>query len=190
MPRLITPNEQELTRLRKRAQAHQDPATVLELSEKIFRLRPSLQGYRELHQFAQKEGRWPALRPRLLDFLKQPHFAYLLIQVYLHEGDIDAALEAVRKERGCGAGLKLTVAAAAEPTRPHEALAIYRRQAEDEIEQRGRDHYRTACRYLTKVRALYRQAGGGAGWDAYVAGLRQRHRTLRAFQDELGRAHL
>jgi uncharacterized Zn finger protein len=162
----------------------------LELSEKLFRLQPSIQGYRELHRLAQKDGRWPALRARLLDFLKQPHFAYLLIQAYLHEGDIDAALEAVRKECGFGSGLKLTVAVAAERTRPHEALAIYRRQAEEEIGQRGRNHYRTACRSLTKVRDLYRQVGEGAGWDAYVAGLRQRHRTLRAFQEELDRAHL
>jgi uncharacterized Zn finger protein len=82
------------------------------------------------------------------------------------------------------------VARAAEETRPREALELYRRHAERLIESRGRGNYQEACRDLKKVRQLYERLGEREEWDRYVDRLRQTHRALRAFQEELQAAKL
>jgi uncharacterized Zn finger protein len=182
--------------LKKRAIEHKDPAAALELAEQVFRARPSLEGYKEIRKLAKKEGRWDALRPRLLEFLKQKGHEYVLIPVYLHEGEIDRALEAVKPGRpsaygyGYGYGMALDVAKAAEKTRPEAALEIYRRQAEGLIHQRGRGAYQEACKFLKKVRDLYHRLDKDEDWTRYVGRLREHHRSLRALQEELTKARL
>jgi uncharacterized Zn finger protein len=181
--------------LKKRAVGHKDAAAALDLAEQVFRVQPSLEGYKEIRKLARKVGRWDTLRPRLLEFLKGQRYAYVLVPVYLDEGEIDRALEAVKSERpylhGYGYGNRaLDVARAAEKTRPEAAREIYRRQAESLIDQRGRGAYREACTFLKKVRDLYRRLGEEAAWTAYVGRLRERHRSLRALQEELTKARL
>jgi uncharacterized Zn finger protein len=180
--------------LKKRALDHKDPAAALELAERVFRVRPSLEDYKEIRKLAKKVGRWDDLRPRLLEFLQGQRFTYVLIPVYLDEGEIDRALEAVKSERsavyGYGFGMALEVAKAAEKARPEAALEIYRRKAEGLINQRGRGAYQEACRFLKKVRDLYQRLGKGAAWTKYVGQLREQHRSLRALQEEMTRAKL
>jgi hypothetical protein len=182
--------------LKKRAIEHKDPAAALQLAEKVFRAQPSLEGYKEIRKLARKVRRWDDLRPQLLEFLQDERRAYVLIPVYLDEGEIDRALEAVKHERpsaygyGYGYGMALQVAKAAEKTRPQAALEIYRRQAEGLIDQRGRGAYQEACKFLKKVRDLYQRLDEGAAWTRYVARLREQHRSLRALQEELTKARL
>jgi uncharacterized Zn finger protein len=182
--------------LKKRALDHKDPAAALELAEKVFHVRPSLADYKEIRKLAKKVGRWDVLRPRLLKFLQDKQHAYVLIPVYLDEGEIDRALEAVKPERpsaygyGYGYGMALDVAKAAEKTRPEAAREIYRRQAEGLINQRGRGAYQEACKFLKKVRDLDQRLGEGAAWARYIGQVRERHRSLRALQEELTKARL
>lgn len=179
--------------LKKRAARRGDTATALELSEKLFRQQPSLQGYQEVRTLAKKQRRWQELQPELLAFLrKTPHHQYVLVQVYLNEGDIDRALEAVKGERNYsfGYGMKLEVAKAAEKTRPRAALEIYRKEAESLIAQRNRGSYESACKYLKKVRTLYERVNEREAWDAYVTRLRTQHQALRALLDEMRKAKL
>ncbi len=179
--------------LKKRAAGRQDTEAVLELSEKLFCLHPSLSGYQELRKLAKKLRRWETLRPKLHAFLKkESHTSYVLIQIYLDEGDLDQALKAVKTERGYGYGssMKLEVAKAAEKTRPREALEIYRKQAESHIAERHRGGYQQACPYLKKVQALYKQLGESEAWRRYVGRLREQHGSLRALQEELTKARL
>jgi uncharacterized Zn finger protein len=191
-----SPDTRLLEWLKKRAIEHKDPAAALELAEKIFRAQPSLERYKEIRKLAKKGGRWDELRPRLLGFLKEKGHAYVLIPVYLEEGEIDRALEAVKPGRpaaygyGYGYGMALDVAKAAEKTRPEAALEIYRRQAEGLINQRGRGAYQQACTFLKKVRALYRRLDKDEDWTRYVGRLREQHRSLRALQEELTKAKL
>jgi uncharacterized Zn finger protein len=178
--------------LKKRAAARGDTAAVLKLAEQLFRAQPGLEGYKEVRGLAQERGTWEALRPKLLALLKKSPHAYTLIQVYLDEGAIDEALKEVKSERGHGFGhdLALEVAEAAEATRPKAARDIYRRRAEALINQRNRGSYQEACRFLQKVRDLHNQIGDADAWTTYIAGLRERHRTLRALQEEMTRAGL
>jgi hypothetical protein len=43
---------------------------------------------------------------------------------------------------------------------------------------------------LTKVRSLYQRLGDDAAWAAYILTLRDQHRSLRAFREELDRKKL
>jgi uncharacterized Zn finger protein len=182
--------------LKKRAIEHKDSAAALGLADTVFRAQPSLERYKEIRKLARKVGRWDALRPRLLEFLQDERHAYVLIPVYLDEGEIGRALEAVKPERpsaygyGYGYGMALEVAKAAEKARPQAALEIYRRQAEGLIDQRGRGAYQEACKFLKKVRDLYQRLDEGAAWTRYVGRLREQHRSLRALQEELTKARL
>lgn len=181
--------------LKKRAAARRDTGTVLELTEKLFEVHTSLGGYQELRKLAEKLQRWDALRPKLHAFLKQaPHTSYVLIQIYLDEGDIDQALEAVRPKKGLAYspayGMALEVAKAAAKTRPQAALDIYRKHAESLIAQRHRGGYQEACTFLKKVQALYKQLGESKAWTTYVSQLREQYQSLRALQEELTKAKL
>ena len=79
----------------------------------------------------------------------------------------------------------LRVAQAAAETHPQASIDIYRDQAERLVEARGRDNYRQACTYLTKIRDLYHQMSQQPAWIDFMAGFRKRHRGLPALQSEL-----
>jgi tetratricopeptide (TPR) repeat protein len=182
--------------LKARHAARRDTASVLESAESIFRLRPSLSAYQEVRTLAQTLDRWDALRPELLAVLeKSPYSRSTLIQVYLDEGRIDQAVEAVKSESVTRhphyeSGMSIPVARAAEATRPKAALEIYRKQAEGLIQRQGRQNYREACQLLKKVRELHKELGEDAAWTSYLATVREQNRRLRAFQEELSAANL
>ena len=182
--------------LKDRYKARGNTAAALDLARKIFRMQPSLEEYREIRELAEPRGRWESLRPTLRMFLQESKRDDLLIYIYLDEGEIDHALEAVAAQPvrpyqyWYGRDLSLTVAEAAEATRPRAALELYRKHAEGLIEARGRGNYQQACALLAKVRALYQGLGEDNAWAEYVADLRERNRTLRALREELDAAKL
>ncbi|HUX88427.1 MAG TPA: SWIM zinc finger family protein [Chloroflexota bacterium] len=187
-----TNNPSVLEWLQKSAEERADLTNAYWHGLRLFELRGNFDDYRELRRLAQETGRWHSLRNLILAKLRGRHAFLTLVQVFLDEGETDRALELV----GCqkmipqGAndsdfGLALEVARAAEVTRPRQASEIYQRYAEHLIAQRGRNNYVTACDVLRRTRQLLTNSGDAATWDEYLATLRQRHRALRAFQDEL-----
>jgi uncharacterized Zn finger protein len=175
--------------LKRRHASRRDKAGVRALAETVYRLNPTFEGYKELRTLTPKKE-WETVRTGLRERLAKSGYGHDLIRAYLDEGDIDLAIAAVKAERGYGSGMALEVAKAAEKSRTPEAIAIYRKQAESEIDARSRDHYREACQFLRKVRDLYKQLGEPDEWAYYVGVLRERHRSLPAFQDELTKAKL
>lgn len=179
--------------LKARHAARGDIPAALELAEQVFRSQPHLGGYREVRHLAQQAGRWETVRPPLMSFVEAQH-SYLLIPIFLDEGEIENALQALRTGRGAaswyGGDLRVTVAAAAEATHPKEAIALYREVAESLIERRGRNNYAVASEYLRKAQDLHVQLGDEPGWQRYFAALRERYQGLPALRDELGRAGL
>ena len=177
----------------------------LEVTETLFHTQPFLKHYQELRDLARQLGRWETLRPEVLAFLEQAQDTPLLIQIALDEGDIDRALELLRKTAkkdsygysynygysyyGYG-NIALEVARAAEETRPREAIELYRQHAERLIAQRGRQNYQEACKYLAKMRVLYEKLGEGEAWTSYIMALREQNRNLRALKEELAAAVL
>jgi hypothetical protein len=182
--------------LKKRAAGRKDHAATLELAQKIFADRPDLTGFKDIRTLARKLHCWDELRPKLLAPLRSPRFSYALVPILLEEGEIDAALEAVKNEPfpsfgfGYSYGLKMDVAAAAEKTRPRAALEIYRQYAERLINQRGRDSYAAASTLLKKVRGLHGRLDENAQWSKYIAALKEKHRGLPALREEMAKAKL
>ncbi len=182
-----------------------DHVAELEIAQTLFRIQPYLRRYQELRDLARQLGRWEMVRPELLAFLEQDKNTTLLIQIALDEGDIDNALQLLKgiaKKDIHGytynasygyygySNIALEVAKAAEETRPHEAIELYRQYAERFIAMRDRKNYRTACTYLVKVRALYEKLGEGETWTSYITVLREQNRNLRALKEELAAAGL
>jgi uncharacterized Zn finger protein len=73
---------------------------------------------------------------------------------------------------------------------PLDRLRRCREAAETEICQRTRDAYRTACNHLKEARDLSSRLDENGTWTDYVAALRTRHRSLRAFIEEMDLAGL
>ena len=80
---------------------------------------------------------------------------------------------------------RLRVARAAEQDYPERAIGLYQQIAQYHIDQRNRSNYQQAAEYLDRARGLYDHLGRYEEWRAFIADLRERHRTLRALRDEL-----
>src|SRR3989440_792783 len=181
-------------------------AAELEMTETLFRTEPSLRRYQELRGLATRLSRWETLRPEMIAYLEQGGNNRLLIQIALDEGEIDKALQLLKgmakKDSygytydggygyyGYSSNIALDVAAAAEETRPREAIELYRQYAERLIAMRDRKNYQAACTYLLKMRALYEKLGENEAWTGYITALREQNRNLRALKEELARARL
>jgi hypothetical protein len=175
--------------LKRRAVERNDKAGALNLSEQMYKHEPSLAEYDELRRLAGKAS-WPELRRRLLADLEKQRNAWLLIDIYLRENEVQKALAVMNTDWGRHSGRALEVAKAAEKDHPAEAKELYRRAAEASIEHRNRDGYQSACSHLRKVRDLSKRLRENGTWDEYVAGLRERYRPLRALREEMDKAGL
>ena len=173
--------------LERHSQQQLQQRSMLELTEKIFRLRPSFAVYKRLRKLARQIGVWDALRADLLDVLPQQGRLPLLVRIHLDENNLDRALDAVAADGVPVAEVRLAarVARAAEASRPLESLRVYRAVAEHLIQRRGRANYAEACRYLRKARVLAERAGELSPWNAYLDQLQQQHRPLQRLCKEL-----
>jgi uncharacterized Zn finger protein len=117
-----------------------------------------------------------------------------LTRIHLDEKNVGAALETVARTRTDSLNLStdvhLRVARAAETTHPREALAIYLRATEHIVKERERWMYGDACKYLLRVRDPYRKLGEEDACERYLRKLKAETKTLRAFNQEMGKARL
>ncbi len=180
--------------LTKQQKARGDPATALVWARRVFDVRPSPEQYREIQSLAQRTHTWESVRAELLaDLNKKKHFD-LLIEIFLLEKDIDAALATLEQTPSDSpfgyADLALPVAKAAEASRPRDALRIYQQAAEQIIAARARGAYAEACEHLARVRQLYRKLDEGHAWEEYRQKIDAETKSLRAFKEEMARAKL
>ncbi len=174
-----------------------DVGATLQFAEEMFWAMPSLPGYQEVKNLAQQTKQWATLQPPLMEKIAtEPRYQNLLISIYLEEGEIDQALKCLQTPSkppiyGYFAPMiHLTVAKAAEATRPRAALEIYLKEIKRLIAERSRSSYSSAAGYLSQVRALYQRLGEENNWRTLITNLRQEHKSLRALQDELNKAKL
>ena len=179
--------------LKRRYIERGDFAAALPIAREEFDAHPTIERYREVRDLAQATGRWDELRPELLDWLAE-RAPELQIEIYLEEGDLDAALRGVRELdlgspfSGYRHGLRLRVAEAVEEERPEDALEIYLAIADELIEERGRENYAMAAALLARARDLFDQLDRFEDWEQHIARLRSDHRRLPALLEELDRA--
>ncbi|HZO92061.1 MAG TPA: SWIM zinc finger family protein [Chthonomonadaceae bacterium] len=173
---------------------------ALAIQLRRFQADPSPDTYQDARAAALLPGQppelWAELRPNLIATLEQKKAWSALVSIYLEEKQVRDALDALARFEmqkshdsfGLYWGvndLRLRCAQAAEKEYPDEARTIYQNMAEDLIEQRGRGNYQEAAKFLRRVRDLYQKQGRGSEWQTYIASLRERNKSLRAFKEEL-----
>jgi hypothetical protein len=199
-----TQDSRILVWLKEHHKASGDDDAALAFAERLFHMRPGFAEYTEVRALATRLHRWDTIRPALLQMLTSPQYTDLLLKIYLDEGEIDRAitlaLNTMRRAypplsngyytSGYTTPMTLHVARAVEKDRPLAAREIYQLHAERLIDQRGRENYRTACTYLGKIRDLYDGMDQYEEWIAYLSGVREKYRSLRALKEEMAAAGL
>ena len=167
---------------------------AVEMARRVFHSQPAVQNYATLKTFLADSDHWQAERGELIQWLRDKGCERTLIDVYLEDSEVRAALDTLdalqRAGKPFSTGDVLKVAAAAEEPFPDDAVRLYRDYAESLIGWKQRKHYHQACRYLTKVKALLSRLGRDAEWQQYAAQLRARYRRLPALLDEMSEASL
>ena len=166
-------------------------SAALALQLRRFESRPTLERYLKVKGLAEALGRGGEVTRRLITLLEQEEEYGVLIEIYLQEGEIDRAIEAVGRLQGYYVEpYLLRVAEAAEESRPRQAIAFYQDLANRQIAHTNRKAYRAAAGYLSRAKALYQRLGKEHQWRSYIADLRAQYPRHRALQDELNRAGL
>jgi uncharacterized Zn finger protein len=173
--------------LKARALARKDKAEALRLAEELFRVRPDHGRYDEIRKLVGKKD-WPERRSRLIAQLRKARADWLLIDIFLKEGEHEEALELVQEPTNSESVAR--VAEAVEKTHPAAAAALFARLAENQIGHRSRVNYAEACRHLKKVRDLLRRLDRADEWEAYIARVRADNPRLRALHEEMARARI
>ncbi|PLT31737.1 SWIM zinc finger family protein [Peribacillus deserti] len=73
---------------------------------------------------------------------------------------------------------------------PSLLLPLYHHAVLSNLEQKNRQAYKAAVRYLKKLKALYKKLKQENRWDEYIENLSVSTKRLRAFQEELQRGKL
>jgi hypothetical protein len=174
---------------------HNRPEEALQLAELLLWQAQSLDNYNAVIEAAEQLGQREAERSRVLGRLESAGNFPLLVEIHLMEKEIDLALAALERVNpdiwwDRLAVLRRQVAQAVEIPRPREAIRQYLLLAEELIGQRNRGTYAEAALLLQKIQKLYRGLGEDARWQQIINSLRDEHRRLPAFQEELRRANL
>lgn len=73
---------------------------------------------------------------------------------------------------------------------PKLLLPLFMSIVNDKIENKNRQSYRAAVRYLKKIRMIYKKEKNMEQWERYIDKIQNKYRRLRAFQEELKRGKL
>jgi uncharacterized Zn finger protein len=168
-----------------------------------FTDRPGLTAYERLKAHADRAAQWETWRAKALDVLRQtasprpagprrvgPDWSAgrsELVQVFLWEGDVDAAWEEA-VEGGCSVRLWMELAERREADHPEDALPIYQEHVERLIGQKNNQGYAEAVELMRKVNELMARLGRGQEFPAYVASVRAAHKPKRNLMKLLDKA--
>lgn len=170
-------------------QEHGDAKTALKFQARNFQRKPSLQNFHSLRETAQELGNWDEMRKEILSQLEKIKRTDLLIDIALEEKDVARALELLSQFSGWGIqNYQHKVAQAAEAEHPPEAIRIYQELVTSAISGRNRNTYKQAAQYMKNIRDICRSLDADEEWQAYISGLREEHKRLRALQDEMDKA--
>jgi uncharacterized Zn finger protein len=147
---------------------------ALEAATIAFRESPTLGTYQRVKDLAGES--WPEVKADLLVHLAGAGDVSNKVDIYLHEGMVHEAVQAVDASSYAGYATVERVVDAAIRSHPDWVIQQCRRQAEPIMDQGKSQHYHHAVRWVEKARAAYRAAGREAEWQAYLRDLIARHR--------------
>lgn len=74
--------------------------------------------------------------------------------------------------------------------RPSVLLSLYHSLIMEEINQKSRQHYKSAVRLMKKMKAVAKKSGKHEFWNQYVTTVRQNYKRMRALQEEIEKGNL
>ena len=148
-----------------------------------FSSMPSIELYRTLKGLAGAD--WSRLRQRMMDTLKAAAHSDVLVDVYLLEGEWDAAIRVADQAGYWAYPLIEKVADAVLTHRPDWVIQVSIKQAEGLIEKTQSKYYAAAARWLAKAKKAYIVSGRQAEWQAYLSNLKTTYARRPALQAEL-----
>jgi uncharacterized Zn finger protein len=148
-----------------------------------FREMPRFDTYQTLERHAKAAGKWPEWREQALAEIRRVTAKgnrSLLVEIFLHEGDVDAALREARAG-GCSGGLWIKLATALGNVQPEEAVAIYVQQGEIEMKATKNGRYKPAVELFVRAAAVMKRMGKSAEFATYVETLRAQNKVRSKF---------
>lgn len=171
---------------------------AMALMWKEFVESPGLDEYQQLKSHADLFGAWSEWRAKAFDHLrtvltaekptaKKRRWAWeaqadgsTIVRILLWEKDDQAAWSEAQKD-GCSEDLWLELARRREKSNPQDALPIYQRRVDPELDRKNIEAYREAVRTLQVIRRLMKSLGRESDFAAYLEEVRSAHRQKRNF---------
>jgi uncharacterized Zn finger protein len=174
--------------LRDRAASAGANDLALEAAVTAFEASPSLRAYQAVEEIAADD--WESVQPDLLEFLRtqnpRGNTAARSVEVFLHEGEYDEAIELADSTRQTSVTEPVVEAVVEE--RPQWVISTCKSQAVPIIENGQHDSYKTAVRWLRRAGQAAQAADELDDWREYVETMRDDHYSkykLRPMLDEL-----
>ena len=170
---------------------------ALDLTWIQFEEQPQLDHYKKLHAVAGLLGRWPEQRHRALvrvgEAITQaasettrwkpqasaPDYS-LRLEIALWELDLEEAW-LVAHAGVCHRSLLITLAGQLAPSRPDDAIRLYRRVVPPIVEQTNNSAYAEAAKLIAKVGGLMTAQNQSQAFADYLTALRQQFKAKRNF---------
>jgi uncharacterized Zn finger protein len=153
-----------------------DIPTALNASIVAFETRASFRDYMKVENLAGET--WSIVKQDLLEILRESQSWYAgsaKVDIYLHEGLIDDAIEIVKKDSYYASESLHRVMEAAIHHHPDWVIDKAKKLAEEIMNSCKAKRYGDAVKWLKKVKAAYLQLGQQAEWSAYRAKLEYAH---------------
>jgi len=158
------------------------PAMAVQAARAAFARSFSLEDYQAAQAVAGRE--WPSVKSKLLGQLRAADFAYGRIDIYLYEGMVDEAVQAV--DRGSyGYSTVERVVDAAWQSHPDWAIRQCKKQAEPIMDGGKSKYYHHAVRWLEKARQASLAANREDAWRAYLEDLISKHARKYSLRPQL-----
>ena len=156
---------------------------ALRAARAVYMDSPSLDDYQAVQALA--GGAWPQVKDELLEHLARTSLASTKVDIYLHEGMVERAIEVIDQEQYAWYGTVEKVVDAAWQSHPDWVIRQCRAQAEPIMDQGKSRHYHHAVRWLGKARQAYLGAGQADAWRTYVQGLIDKHARKYSLRPQL-----
>jgi uncharacterized Zn finger protein len=143
----------------------------------------SLEDYQAVETAAGAE--WPALKSELLDQLAAVQYAFGRIDIYLHEGMVDEAVQDVDRQSYTGYGTVERVVEVAWQSHPEWVIRQCKKQAEPIMDGGKSKYYHHAVRWLEKVGRTYLGSNRDDEWRAYLESLISKHARKYSLRPQL-----
>ena len=168
----------------------EQPLEVLALRRAQHERMPSSSTYRALRAAAETLDAWPVERDAARAMLRRADVR-AFVDAVLGDGEVELAWSTATAapQDALGSDLWLRLAENRQRDHPADALAVYERLADEQLERADRRAYRSAAWILKRAQAAAQAAGMHDEFGEYLARLRDQHRrrpTMIAILDKAG----